>query len=159
MVFPLSMPPLRERVEDIPLLVAHFVRKHHKALGNDATTFDQDALDILCRYDWPGNVRELENIVVRTLVSAAGPRIAVEALPPHVVMGATGLGEAGGGATAASGEILPLAALEERAIRHAMQVLNGNISLAARQLGICRATMYRKLAALGLNPPDERGTS
>ncbi len=149
-VFPMEIPPLRERPEDIPPLVSHFVRKHHKALGSAATTFAGDAMDILCRYDWPGNVRELENIVVRTLVSASGETSGIDALPPFLVMRAMGLGEATPAALAAPSEIIPLAQLEERAIRHAMQLLNGNVSLAARKLGLGRATLYRKLATLGL---------
>lgn len=156
-VFPMEIPPLRERPEDIPPLVAHFVRKHHKALGSAATTFAGDALDILCRYDWPGNVRELENIVVRTLVSASGEISGIDALPPYLVMRAMGLGEAAPAALSAPSEIIPLAQLEERAIRHAMQLLNGNVSLAARQLGLGRATLYRKLATLGMGgaAPEE----
>jgi len=149
-VFPMEIPPLRDRPEDIPPLVSHFVRKHHKALGSAATTFAGDAMDILCRYDWPGNVRELENIVVRTLVSASGETSGIDALPPFLVMRAMGLGEAAPAALAAPSEIIPLAQLEERAIRHAMQLLNGNVSLAARKLGLGRATLYRKLATLGL---------
>ncbi len=154
MVFPLEIPPLRERPEDIPPLVAHFVRKHHKALGSESTTFDRDALDILCRCDWPGNVRELENIVVRTLVSGSGPNRGIDALPPYLVMCAMGLGEAAPTPASAPTDVVPLATLEERAIRHAMQVVNGNVSLAARRLGLGRATLYRKLAALGLGGGD-----
>ena len=62
-VFPLEIPPLRERAEDIPLLVQHLVRKHVQALGVAPVTFEPDAIDALCRYDWPGNVRELDNVI------------------------------------------------------------------------------------------------
>jgi DNA-binding NtrC family response regulator len=150
-VFPIAIPPLRERAEDLPLLVSHLVRKHEKALGAGPVTFEPDAIDVLCRYDWPGNVRELENVVVRVLVSKKRGRIAVDDLPAPMVLRAMGVvqeGEAPSAAEPGDG-IIPLAALEERAIRHALRVLDGNISLAAKRLGLGRATLYRKASKLG----------
>ena len=150
MVFPLEVPPLRERREDIPLLVSHFARKHGKQIGGRSVTFDQDALDVLCRYDWPGNVRELENVVLRTIVSTRGGHIGVDALPPPLVLRAMGVDTvtAVGAGHAGPGDIVPLATLEAQAIRHALKVLDGNVSLAAKRLGLGRATLYRKIASL-----------
>ncbi|MBK7367625.1 MAG: sigma-54-dependent Fis family transcriptional regulator [Candidatus Eisenbacteria bacterium] len=164
MVFPIALPPLRERVEDIPLLAGHFLRKHKRA-GTDVAPIERDALDVLCRYDWPGNVRELENVIQRAVVVSRGKPIHVDALPPKLVLASMGLADPeegvaaaesaanAAGATpspAADGEILPIAELERRAIEHALRKLDGNVSLAAKRLGLGRATLYRKLAQLGL---------
>ncbi|MDO8834355.1 MAG: helix-turn-helix domain-containing protein, partial [Vicinamibacterales bacterium] len=158
-VFPIEVPPLHERPEDIPPLVAHFVRKHQKQMGGGApVTFDRDALDVLCRYDWPGNVRELENVVVRMLVSGRGADIGVRALPPPLVLRAMGLSapRAAGAEPAdhAPDEVVPLKELEKRAIQRALVALQGNVSLAARRLGVGRATLYRKLAEYGIPMPE-----
>ena len=67
-VFPIYSPPLRERKEDIPLLVSHFCKKHGAKLGKKITSIPQKTLDLLASYDWPGNVRELENIIERGLI-------------------------------------------------------------------------------------------
>ena len=165
MVFPIALPPLRERVEDIPLLAGHFLRKHKRA-GTDVAPIERDALDVLCRYDWPGNVRELENVIQRAVVVSRGKPIHVDALPPKLVLASMGLAEPEEGVAAAEsaagaagatpsaagdgGEILPIAELERRAIEHALRKLDGNVSLAAKRLGLGRATLYRKLAQLGL---------
>ncbi len=161
MVFPIELPPLREREEDIPLLAGHFLRKHQRA-GAEAPALERDALDVLCRYDWPGNVRELENVIQRAIVVARGRPITVDALPPRLVLRSMGLEPqpaanerpASGEAAPAGGDlpdgILPIAELERRAIENALRVLDGNVSLVARRLGLGRATLYRKLAQLGL---------
>ena len=148
-VFPLEIPPLRDRPEDIPHLVSHFIRKHQKHLGGRPASFEPDAIDVLCRYDWPGNVRELENVVVRTLVSTGGGRISVEGLPAQLVLRSMGIEEsvaAGSPGGDAADGIVSLRDVERRAIQHALKVLGGNMSLAAKRLGVGRATLYRKLA-------------
>ncbi|MEI6666719.1 MAG: sigma-54 dependent transcriptional regulator [Acidobacteriota bacterium] len=153
MVFPIEMPPLHERLEDIPLLVSHFVRKHQKQIGGEPATFDRDALDVMCRYDWPGNVRELENVVVRMLVSSGGGEIGVNALPPPLVLRSMGLDTkmpVAGAAVGAPDDIVPLKELERQAISQALVALEGNVSLVAKRLGLGRATLYRKLAQYGL---------
>ena len=161
-VFPLEIPPLRERPDDIPLLVSHFVRKHQKQLAGRPAVFEQDALDVLCRYDWPGNVRELENVVVRTIVSTGGGRITVDALPDRLVLRSMGVDEPTPVESASEvppDRILPLKDVERQAIRHALKALGGNMSLAAKRLGVGRATLYRKLTEYELTdtsgqPPD-----
>lgn len=165
MVFPIEVPPLSARIEDIPLLSRHFARKHAKQLGVGDATFDSDAIDVLCRYDWPGNVRELENVIVRTLVSGGGGAIGVEALPPALVLKAMKLGvtplptpapsadaaqavpaDVPAPAAATADDIVPLEELERRAIVRALELCDGNMSVAAKRLGLGRATLYRKLA-------------
>jgi two-component system response regulator AtoC len=149
MVFPIELPGLAHRIEDIPILTTHFVRKHVRQLGLPEATFETDALDVLCRYEWPGNVRELENVIVRTLVSSGGGVIGVDALPPALVLRSMKLDQPGAPAVAPA-EIVPLEVLERRAILHALAALDGNMSLAAKRLGLGRATLYRKLSQYGI---------
>ncbi len=100
-VVKIDLPPLRERVSDIPLLADHFLRKHAAELGKTLTGFDPEAVDVLRRYHYPGNVRELSNIIERAAVLSRRPTICVEDLPPNVLV-ATG-GVPGGAAGLAGG--------------------------------------------------------
>jgi DNA-binding NtrC family response regulator len=157
-VFPLDLPPLRERREDVPALLRHFLRRYRTELGTKERDFDRDALDVLMQYDWPGNVRELENVVQRALVTSRSGAIGVDALPPKLVLRAMGIVERAApvAANGAPEEILTLETLERRAIEQALRLLEGNVSLAAQRLGIGRATLYRRLAQYGLltEPPS-----
>ncbi len=83
-VIPIHMPPLRERTEDIPLLVAHFVARITKDAGKSVRAISAESLSILERYHWPGNIRELENIVERAIVLGTGELLSPESLPPHL---------------------------------------------------------------------------
>jgi two-component system, NtrC family, response regulator HydG len=162
-VFPLELPALRSRPEDIPALLRHFLRRYRAETGGAPREFDRDAIDVLVKYDWPGNVRELENVVQRALVATPRGSIGVAALPPRLVLRAMGLAEgsamptdAGTGVptTPTKEEIVPLDQLERRAIEQALHRLDGNVSLAAQRLGIGRATLYRRLAQYGLLQAD-----
>ena len=153
-VFPIELPPLRDRREDIPALVRHFARRFRLELGIDERDFERDAMDVLCRYDWPGNVRELENVVQRAMVSRRIGPIGVDALPPKLVMRTMGLSAVASDAVSTDGSVTTLETLERRAIEQALFVLEGNVSLAAKQLGIGRATLYRKLAQYGFAKPE-----
>src|SRR5262249_50069686 len=83
-VLPIILPPLRERVEDVPELVAHFLRLYAGRSGKAVTGVDDDALCLLKAYPWPGNVRQLENVIERAVVIADGPLVTVADLPPEV---------------------------------------------------------------------------
>src|SRR5512136_3414548 len=83
-VFPIRLPPLRERAEDVPLLAAHFLEKHARAMRREIQGFDPEALRLLACSPWPGNVRELENAVERAVAIAAGPAILPRDLPPEL---------------------------------------------------------------------------
>src|SRR5262249_2806115 len=83
-VIPIHMPPLRQRIEDIPLLVAHFVARFTTDVGKSLRTISPESLAILERYHWPGNIRELENVVERAIVLGNGDLLSPESLPPHV---------------------------------------------------------------------------
>lgn len=141
-VFPIELPPLRLRTEDVPALVHHLLRKHKGLAPKGEATFDQDAIDVLCRYDYPGNVRELENIVLRALVSSGGGKIGVDALPPALVMRSMGVTpDDEQDAVAAPGRVESLDDIERRAIEQAIAALDGNMSLVAKRLGVGRATL------------------
>lgn len=141
-VYPIPLPPLRERRDDIPLLIDHFIEKHAK--GRTAR-FRAEALDLLRRHPWPGNVRELENTVERALIIEKGSEIGPETLPPHII------GEDGGWIM---GEIpdegIKLEELEEGLIRGALKKAGGNQTRAAEYLGISRPTLIYRMEKYGI---------
>ncbi|MGD0212391.1 MAG: sigma-54 dependent transcriptional regulator [Terriglobales bacterium] len=139
-VLTLRIPPLRERRQDIPLLVAHFLER----IGRDANMekrISDEALKALLNYDWPGNVRELENSLERACALSSGNELQVRDLPTQlygapVELMATSLPNNG---------IVPMAELEKQTILNALAQVNGDKMLAARLLGIGKTTLYRKL--------------
>src|SRR5262245_9109093 len=147
-VIQLHLPPLRERREDIPLLVAHFLVKH-SVNGQQPVTIDEKAMAALCAYSWPGNVRELENVLERAITFSQGGQITVDDLPPRI------LNEQAGGATpplsaddlAELFSGLPsLDELERRYILHVLDATGGNRKRTAEILDINRKTLYRMAA-------------
>ena len=150
-VFPITLPPLRDRREDIPLLVEHFLEKHARDAGKKVTRVEPMAMEALASHGWPGNVRELENVVHRTLLVVAGLELKLDDLPANII--------AAGGpspspqtpvSTSTAGGPKSLEDLERDAIVSAMESNRGNLSDVARQLGIGRSTLYRKLEQYGL---------
>ncbi|GIX06667.1 MAG: sigma-54-dependent Fis family transcriptional regulator [Candidatus Poribacteria bacterium] len=138
--FPIRVPPLRERREDVPLLAEHFLTQYSARFRRPVRQISPAAMRALLDYDWPGNVRELENVLQRAILLEESQTLHLESLPPEVRSAAhlpALLGE--------EEEVLPLDELERRAIQHALRVTEGNISQAARLLGINRVTLYRKL--------------
>jgi two-component system, NtrC family, response regulator HydG len=148
----IEIPPLRERREDVPLLVHHFLGKHRRG-GRPPVGIEPDALELLVGYDWPGNVRELENAIESALAFSPGGRLR----PADFKLGRRGLPR-GGEALPAD---LPLAldAYERCALERALREAGGDASAAARCLGIGRSTFYRKLARHGIEPRRARGAS
>jgi DNA-binding NtrC family response regulator len=150
-VFPITLPPLRDRREDIPLLVEHFLEKYARDAGKRVTGVESQAMDAMAGHGWPGNVRELENVIHRTLLVSSGLELTLEDLPPGiggdeaVPRDAQPTTAPGGG----SGT-LNLEELEREAIIRALESNKGNLSDVARQLGIGRSTLYRKLEQYGL---------
>jgi DNA-binding NtrC family response regulator len=138
-VLTLRIPPLRERRQDIPLLVAHFLERIGRESGVEKTISD-DALKMLLSYDWPGNVRELENALERACVVTSASELQARDLPTHLT-GASQIGES----AAPNNGIVPIAQLEKKTILGALAQLNGDKMLAARLLGIGKTTLYRKL--------------
>jgi DNA-binding NtrC family response regulator len=157
-VYPIRLPPLRDRLDDLPVLVEHFREKHGRALNSKVQRFHPRALEALARHDWPGNVRELENVVSRCILVCRGDEVAVSDLPEPLrgerrAASSTTLRSVPGvpapdSAAPRPEEVLPLREVERRAIDHALAATRGNVGHAARLLGIGRATLYRRLAEL-----------
>lgn len=137
----IQLPPLRERIDDLPLLVGHFVREFSQVYGVEPKEVAPDALAALERYAWPGNIRELQNAIERAFALSSQPRIDVADLPASVV-GATP--SAPSPAAPAAGP-LSFAEAEKRNIAAAMAAARGNKNEAARILDIDRQRLYRKL--------------
>jgi DNA-binding NtrC family response regulator len=142
-VVPILLPPLRQRTDDIPALVQHFLRKHGS--GNRPWTIAPAALEQLQRHDWPGNVRELENLVERAVVLGAGPRLSAADLSPF---------SAPRPPSVAPRKLRDVRAQarhrEVRELRELLQREGGNVTAAARALGVARTTLHYRLRQLGL---------
>jgi transcriptional regulator with PAS, ATPase and Fis domain len=144
-VLSLRIPALRERRQDIPLLVGHFLERLSRTSGQERTISD-DALKAMLAYDWPGNVRELENCLERACAFTTGPVIHVGDLPSPLHGAAAGASVVG---VDGSAKIVPMAELEKLTILNTIAQLNGDKLLAARLLGIGKTTLYRKLKEYG----------
>jgi DNA-binding NtrC family response regulator len=144
-VLSLRIPALRERRQDIPLLIAHFMERIVRDSGQEKTLSD-DALKSLLAYDWPGNVRELENCLERTYAFTSGPLIHAADLPREIAKVPVPESSNGNGGSSGNGRrIVPIAELEKQTILSAIAELNGDKLRAARLLGIGKTTLYRKL--------------
>jgi DNA-binding NtrC family response regulator len=141
-VLSLRIPPLRERRQDIPLLIAHFLERTSRTSGHEKLLSDE-ALKAMLAYDWPGNVRELENCLERTFAFTSGPLIHTTDLPREIAK-VPGLDAAPGEGNGRA-KIIPMAELERQTILNAIAELNGDKLQAARLLGIGKTTLYRKL--------------
>ena len=150
-VIELKLPPLRERREDIPLLVEGFLKKCGEARNKDVKGVTEAALAMLMDYAWPGNVRELENVIERAVTLSRGAAITPDDLPPDV-QGARGdrrvLDEA-------AERNLPLHEIEKEYIKRILEKTGGNKYQAAQALGIDRKTLYRKLAEIEGTPEHQ----
>ena len=143
-VIELKLPPLRDRREDIPLLVDAFLKKCSESRGKAVKGVSEPALAMLMDYGWPGNVRELENVIERAVTLSQGEKISPDDLPP-AVQGARGdrrvLDEA-------AEKTLPLHEIEKEYIKKILDKMGGNKYQAAHVLGIDRKTLYRKLGEI-----------
>lgn len=151
-VIRLEIPPLRERREDIPPLIDHFIDRFNRVQGKDVVGLSDEVLARLMEYDYPGNVRELENIIEHAFVLCRGGWIEFEHLPPHLRGGA-----AAPSAPGIAG--MTLQTLERLAITDALRRCRGNRKAAAAQLGIHPSTLFRKTKALGIQLPEADGRS
>jgi DNA-binding NtrC family response regulator len=180
-VFPIAVPPLRQRPEDIPELARHFLSRIAAEEGKRVRALSAEALSVLSGFRWPGNVRQLENAIFRAVVLADGEELGVKEFPQIAAL--SGLDAAQpliepAPAMAASlpeprelerpaltlpslalvdqrGEVRPLDELERETIRFAIAHYRGQMSEVARRLGIGRSTLYRKLEGLGLDAAKE----
>ncbi len=144
MVFPIMLPPLRERKEDIPMLISHFMNIYAKNAGKEIKNISNEAMAYLMKYSWPGNVRELENVVERAIVMCEGDTINLSHLPVGLeALAGSSMPQLIGGGMQTS-KIVSLENLEAEALKKALDIAGHNISKAAKELGIGRATFYRK---------------
>jgi DNA-binding NtrC family response regulator len=148
-VVPIHMPPLRARREDIPLLLSAFLKQFAEENGKPFRELTSDAVQAMLNYDWPGNVRQLRGAVEAGVVMASGPKITLRDLPAAIRQGnAPPQGPKGVPAPKyplTRGEHFNLHATEERLILQALAESKGNVTEAARRLGISRRTLHRKL--------------
>jgi two-component system response regulator AtoC len=156
-VVPIELPPLRERREDIPLLVEVFLKEFARANDRKVTSLSADAQEALQKYPWPGNVRQLRATIERAVVLCRGERIGLRDLPPEV-QGRPVLGGEGtdrmypGGAVYSRPVNLNLEEIEKSFIQQALKMTDGNITEAAKLLGISRRTLHRKIKSYRIDP-------
>jgi len=153
----ITMPPLRERKDDIPLLVRSFLRHFCKANDKPLLEITADAMNALLTYNWPGNVRELRTAIEHAVVMATGPKITVRDLPSAVRQAAGASLPRGISPSKAFGEKaspLDLHETERKLILQALATTNGNVTAAAKKLGISRRTLHRKINEM--NAPKEQ---
>ena len=145
-VFPIHIPPLRERDGDVPLLVNFFLRRVGSKMGK---TFrpDKKFLDLLCKYNWPGNIRELENIIERSVLLAEGQTVNAEDLPDEILYFQNNETANHNGQELKS----VMEEAEKKYIESVLRETNGNKKLASRILNIDPATLYRKTEKLGIS--------
>lgn len=158
----LTMPPLRERKEDIPLLVRDFLRHFCKANEKPLLELAPEVMNALITYDWPGNVRELRTAIEHGVVMATGSKITLRDLPGNVRNAVVSALPAGITPAKAFGEKLSpfnLRATENRLIMQALATTDGNITAAARKLGISRRTLHRKINEMNSERKSETGSS
>jgi two-component system response regulator AtoC len=161
-VINIHMPPLRDRKEDIPALVEHFLAKHRYSATAQPAAISEEALKRLMEYDWPGNVRELENVVERAVVLSRGQIITSRELPFGDHEG-DGHEEEGGDEVSVEKSFFKksVAQFEKDLIMKALRDANGNRSKAAEMLGIYRRLLYAKIKEYGLEgyPPKGRAAA
>ncbi len=145
-VFPITLPPLRERKEDIVLLAKHFVKKFNAECGKNVRIIADDAQELLVQYDWPGNVRELENVIERAMILSSGDVIKSDALAINQKKTGNERVE-----VAANMDNCSLAEVEKMHILNVLKNVNGQRASAARILGINRTTLYNKMRAYDLS--------
>ena len=159
-VINIHMPPLRERKEDIPSLVEHFLAKHRYSATAQPAAISEEALRRLMEYSWPGNVRELENVVERAVVLSRGQIITSRELPFGEHEAGEGEDDDSGGEMKGDSSFFKksVAQFEKDLIMKALRDANGNRSKAAEMLGIYRRLLYAKIKEYGLEgyPPKGR---
>ncbi|HUE71335.1 MAG TPA: sigma-54 dependent transcriptional regulator [Pirellulaceae bacterium] len=158
-VVPITVPPLRERSEDVPLLVRHFLSEAARRTERAGCELDGGALDLLCHYHWPGNVREVENVVTRACVLFAGRTIGADDLRPWLLDTSSGfrvpgseLAESTTHHSPLTTHQLTLAEMERKLIETTLEHVGGHRAKAARVLGIGIRTLTNKLRAYGYAP-------
>jgi two-component system, NtrC family, nitrogen regulation response regulator NtrX len=149
-VIPFTVPPLRERVEDIPVLAAHFLREFTTAYGRKPKELSEDAVNVLMNYHWPGNVRELRNLMERVVILYPQRRIEVR----HVALDGARKNQNGRPGEAFGSLHDVKEAAERDYILRKLEETGGNVTRASELLGLERSNLYRKMKALGIAPKE-----
>ena len=136
-VVPITVPPLRERVEDLPLIAEHILAREAAAAGGRRVTLSPEVIGALLAHDWPGNIRELQNALQFAFIKCKGDTIGIDHLPPGMRKARL---------EAAAARRAPVA-LTAEAIARALREAGGNRTRAAELLGVSRATFYRHLGS------------
>jgi transcriptional regulator with GAF, ATPase, and Fis domain len=153
--FTVTLPPLRERTEDIPVLAYHFLRKAEAKVNKKVDRFAPEALDLMKRFPWPGNLREMENSIERAVVLATGRQIEVSHLPFHVQETAPIRVTTEEGFLQGKERVVAL--FEREAVVRFLMEARGNISRAAKRAGITRRNFHRLMAKYSIKRADYTG--
>jgi formate hydrogenlyase transcriptional activator len=156
-VFPIMVPALRERVEDIPALAEHFVRQCSRRMGRPELTITEAVMDALRRWSWPGNIRELQNVIERAVILSTGPNLVLtlqDVRPPQDVQPRQDDEPAAGDEATSSMPATTFQDAERQAILRALRESNGVVSGAAVRLGLRRTTLQSKMRRLGIRRPS-----
>ena len=145
----MTLPSLKQRREDIPLLVEHIINRLNHRQGKNIAGLSPEAMARLMEHDFPGNVRELENIIEQAFVLCRSSIIELHHLPPE-------LRPASGAASESQG-LMNLKSIEKHFITETLRYYNGNRRRAAHSLGIDVSTLYRKIKSLNIDPPETDG--
>jgi DNA-binding NtrC family response regulator len=179
-VVAIRLPPLRERMDDLPLIAAHLLEKHAAKMKRPVPHFSSAAVEAMLVYDWPGNVRELENVIQRSLALTSSAEIGIESLPTRLAQGAAPdaapprnggpvadrahdrppTGDGGGWSEEQvyrKAREIALTDFERRYFTRLLRRTEGNLSEAARLAGLDRSNLRRALARLGMRPENWRG--
>ena len=149
-VIPFELPPLRERLEDVPLLVEYFNQNFSQAYGKQSKDFQPDAIEDLQNYSWPGNVRELRNTIERVVIMHPGTKVIASDLPPR------GKEEAPAVSFRFPSFKEATEAYHREFIQRKLEEAEGNVSKAAELMGVDRSHLYRRMRALGIQNRDSR---
>lgn len=149
-VCPIHVPPLRERREDIPLLALYFTLKYAENLGKNIGGIDDDAIQILTGYDYPGNVRELRNIIESTVIRCRHPGKLARTDLPEFMLKPPDVGQP----VSLQGDSIKFVEVEKRLYQESLNRSGGNVSAAARLLGLSRGKLRRRMADLGITAKE-----
>jgi transcriptional regulator with PAS, ATPase and Fis domain len=153
-VLSLDVPPLRERRDDIPVLIDYFLKKHTRNTSRLITGLTAETRKVMLEYSWPGNVRQLESAIERAILLAESDQITLEDLPTEVRQDA---GPAAEGAFKLPAEGINFEDVERNLITQAMEQTDYNITKAAKLLGLTFRTLQYRLEKFGIKKPDEDG--
>ena len=140
-VFPIAVPPLRERLEDIPQLIQHFTRKYAQQMNRQIAGIPSEAMELMTRYSWPGNIRELQNFIERAVILSSGPMLDPPLAELRLVR------------RDVPAEPVTLEDAERAHILHTLRKTNGQLTGAATLLGVPRTTLFYKIRRLGISLP------